>query len=333
MKLPSLRKFLIIIIYVISVTAALCSILSLFRNAEIRYLKMLDFPRIQFFIVSLISLIALSILVRSWKWYDYLLIFGLVSGLFVHSTFLINYTAIVPLEVPWAKNLKASDNQFSILLSNVKMTNRKAHPLIELIKRKRPDLILAMETDNWWDDELKVLENDYAYSQHSINEVAYGMVLYSKFPLERLDVDYLNNEKVPSFDTAISLANGRKITFHFIHPVPPTHFQVLPDNKGQQETALHKLGKEIKDRKFPTIIAGDLNDVVWSYVDELTGTKNILFDVRTGRGFYNSYSAKNIFMRWPLDHVFVTEEFKLKKLELLPKIGSDHFPIFVELVL
>ena len=31
--------------------------------------------------------------------------------------------------------------------------------------------------------------------------------------------------------------------------------------------------------------------------------------------------------------VFVTEEFRLKKIERLEKIGSDHFPIYVELVL
>ena len=97
--------------------------------------------------------------------------------------------------------------------------------------------------------------------------------------------------------------------------------------------ALKKLGKEIEDRKLPTLIAGDLNDVVWSHVDALTGTQNLLYDVRVGRGFYNSYNAENIFMRWPLDHVFVTKEFRLKKLERLSKIGSDHFPIYVELVL
>ncbi|SDF22965.1 hypothetical protein SAMN05421636_1237 [Pricia antarctica] len=57
-KLHTLRKFLNIIIYLIAVTAAFGSILSFFRNSEIRYLKTLDFPRIQFFIVSLISLIA-----------------------------------------------------------------------------------------------------------------------------------------------------------------------------------------------------------------------------------------------------------------------------------
>ncbi|PZX55928.1 Endonuclease/Exonuclease/phosphatase family protein [Algoriphagus ratkowskyi] len=105
----------------------------------------------------------------------------------------------------------------------------------------------------------------------------------------------------------------------------------MPDNEGQKETALLQIGKKLKDRQLPTIVAGDINDVVWSYMDELTNTKNILFDVRVGRGFYNSYNAENIFMRWPLDHVYVTKEFNLTKLERLSKIGSDHFPIYVKL--
>ncbi len=72
---------------------------------------------------------------------------------------------------------------------------------------------------------------------------------------------------------------------------------------------------------------------MWSHVDVLTETENILYDVRVGRGIYSSYNAESIFMRWPLDHVLVTEEFKLKTIERLPKIDSDHFPIYVELVL
>lgn len=294
---------------------------------------MLDFPRIQFFLFSVISLILLGKIIRSWKWYNYLVIAGLLSGLAVNGIFLINYTSLVPVEVPGANELKASDDQFSLLLTNVKMSNSEARPLIELIALKKPDLVLAMEVNKWWDGKLKVLKKDYPYSQHTINEVAYGMVLYSKLPLKRIEVDYLNNEKVPSFESTVTLTSGNNISFHSVHPVPPTRFKDLPDNAGQQETALKKLGKEIQDRKFPTVVAGDLNDVVWSYVDELTNTENILFDVRVGRGFYDSYNAENVLMRWPLDHVFVTKEFRLKKLERLPYIGSDHFPMYVELVL
>lgn len=327
------RKTIYIVLYVIAVFLAICSMLSIFRNAEIRYLKMLDFPRIQFFMASLIGVIALWILIRKWEWQDYLLIVSLLIGMIVNGSFLINYTFLVPVEVPTAKDLKVSDGQFSLLLTNVKMSNRKARPLIRLIGLKKPDLILAMETDEWWDKKLKVLEKEYPFSQHTINDVAYGMVLYSKLPLKMVEVDYLHNENVPSFESTIALDNGKNISLHCIHPVPPTHFEDLPDNAGQQENALKKLGRELIGRKFPTIVAGDLNDVVWSYVDELTGTQNILYDVRAGRGFYNSYNTENVLMKWPLDHVFVTEEFRLKRLERLPNIGSDHFPLFVELVL
>ena len=327
------RNTTYIVLYVIAVFLAICSMLSIFRNVEIRYLKMLDFPRIQFFMASLIGLLALLILIRKWEWQNYLLIAALLIGLLVNGSYLINYTFLVPVQVPTAKDVKPSDRQFSLLLTNVKMSNRKAPPLIDLIASTKPDLVLAMEVDEWWDKELKVLEKEYPFSQHTINDVAYGMVLYSKFPLKKIEVDYLHNENVPSFESTIALDNGKNISFHCVHPVPPTHFENLPDNAGQQENALKKLGREIMGRKFPTIVAGDLNDVVWSHVDELTGTHHILYDVREGRGFYNSYNTENFLMKWPLDHVFVTGEFRLKRLERLPNIGSDHFPIFVELVL
>lgn len=328
-----MKKFLIILLYLISAVLALCSILSIFKNREIRYLKMLDFPRIQFFIALLTSIILLWITIKRWKWFDYLLVFGLFSGLFIHSMFLINYTQLVTVDVPWAKNIKSSDTQFSILLSNVKMTNKKAQPLIDLIQLKKPDLFLAMEVNDWWNKKLKVLEKDYPYWQHTPNEVAYGMVLYSKLPIKNVGVNYLNNKKVPSFESTIMLTEKKQIIFHSIHPVPPTHYKNLPDNEGKQEHALKRLGHNIEGQKLPIIVAGDLNDVVWGDVDDLTDTKNILYDVRVGRGFYNSYNADNFLMRWPLDHIFVSKEFQIIKLERLPNIASDHFPIYLELIL
>jgi endonuclease/exonuclease/phosphatase (EEP) superfamily protein YafD len=35
-------------------------------------------------------------------------------------------------------------------------------------------------------------------------------------------------------------------------------------------------------------------------------------------------------MKWPLDHFFVSEKFKVIEFKRLPKIGSDHFPLFVK---
>ncbi len=326
-------KILYVILYLIAGILTLLCILSLFRNAESRYLKLLDFPRIQAFITSLIILIILFITIRKWKFYDYLIILGLIISLVINSVFLINYTTLVSVEVPTATEIKTSDQQLSLMLSNVEMSNRTAEPLLELIAVKKPDLILAMETDAWWNEKLLELKKEYPYSQRTINRVTYGMVLYSKYPLTNTKVNHLQNEKVPSFKTTIELPNGKNIILHCVHPVPPIHFKNLPDNEGKQDDALKTLGQQIIGHEYPAIVAGDLNDVVWSYVDELTGTDSILFDVRVGRGFYNSFNAENILMRWPLDHVFVTKEFRFKKIERLAKVGSDHFPILVTLVL
>ncbi len=326
------RKTIYIIVFIISSFLALCALLSLFSNADVRYLKLLNFPRIQFFLASFICLIALAFVKIKWLWYDYFLTASLVIGIFINSYYLINYTEIVDVAVPTASHVDGSDDQFSLLLTNVKMSNRNSDPLLNLIKLKNPDLILAMEVDGWWSEKLKTLENEYPYSQKAINEVAYGMVLFSKFPLKETETDYLNNKKVPSFESTLTLPNNKSISFHGIHPVPPTHFEELPDNEGQQEDALKELGKEIIDQ-LPAIVAGDLNDAVWSYIDQLTGTENILFDVRVGRGFFNSYNAEHFFMKWPLDHVFVTKEFRLVKLERLKYVGSDHYPIYLEMQL
>ncbi len=331
--MKNLRTTIYVLIFVAATLLIIFSFLSIFKNTESRYLKLLDFPRIQFFIASFISLALLPAIARKKEWYDYAVMAGLLGAMFVNGSYLVNYTVLVPVEVSSIKETKASDVVFSILITNVKMSNRNEQPLFALIENKKPDIILAMEINGWWEQKLQQLKKEYPYQQKTINEVAYGMVIYSKFEIQETDVAYLNNEQVPSFKSVIGLPQDKKFSLHSVHPVPPTNFENFPDNAGQNEVAMQKLGVEISNRTLPVVVAGDINDVVWSHVDELTGTKDILYDVRVGRGFYNSYHAGNVLMRWPLDHIFVTKEFRLKRLELLTNIGSDHFPLYAELVL
>jgi endonuclease/exonuclease/phosphatase (EEP) superfamily protein YafD len=41
-----------------------------------------------------------------------------------------------------------------------------------------------------------------------------------------------------------------------------------------------------------------------------------------GRGFYNSYHAEHRLLRYPLDHVFHSNHFRLVDLQRLRSIGS-----------
>ena len=225
----------------------------------------------------------------------------------------------------------SADERFELLMVNVRMDNRDAAPILDLVRERRPELFLAMETDAYWDEQFAELEADYPYGKEAINDETYGMVLYSELPLREVEVHYRQNANVPSFSAVAQLPSGREFDLHTVHPVPPKRFDELPDNKGEREVELLEVGDAVAASARPAVVIGDFNDVAWSATDRLTGTDDVLRDARVGRGFYNSFDASNPLMRWPLDHVFVTDGWAVGAFGRGPDVGSDHFPVFAEL--
>ncbi len=86
------------------------------------------------------------------------------------------------------------------------------------------------------------------------------------------------------------------------------------------------VAKNVRNQKIPVIVAGDFNDVAWSESTSLFKKISGLLDPRVGRGFYNTFNAKNPVMRWPLDHFFASDHFRLVSISRGEKIDSDHFP-------
>lgn len=58
-----------------------------------------------------------------------------------------------------------------------------------------------------------------------------------------------------------------------------------------------------------------------------------LLDPRKGRGLYATFHARWPGLRYPLDHVFHSADFRLVQLERLRYVGSDHFPVCITLSL
>lgn len=326
------RKIILYIVVFISSLVILASLLSLFYNLPYWYSKVLDFPRLQYLILAVISLLLVIVLVRKWKWPAILLVSGLLSAIVIQSIRIFPYWFGDP-SVPGITEAYSQDDSISILLANVLITNREEQKLFDVISESDPDVIVVMEVNQWWVEQLKPLRDNYPYEMLQPNDEAYGMALYSKLPLQEKQIAYLNHENVPSFHAFVQLASGKRLKLHAVHPVAPMPSSKYPDNVGEGEVALLKVGKMVAKEEQPAIVAGDFNDVSWSNTSRLFGQSGGLKNVRIGRGLYNSFDAQSKLMRWPLDHFFVTKEFKVAKLKRYGKIGSDHFPVYAELVL
>lgn len=274
------------------------------------------------------------ILNKKWNVASFILVMGIISSIIIHTTKLIPYiTGEKTVPDSRLSGRLLQENSIGILLANVYIDNKETSKLLQIIEDVNPDLILAMEVNQWWISELQELKRDYPYYIEYPLDNAYGIALYSKFELAEDEIKFLNGDEVPSVHPKILMPSGKTIRFHGVHPVPPVPSSKYPDNVGEGEVALIKVGKMVEKDSLPSIVAGDFNDVSWSRTSRMFEDEGSLNNVRIGRGFYNSFNAKSLFLRWPLDHYFLTEEFSLLKLERLPKFNSDHFPMYAKFVL
>jgi endonuclease/exonuclease/phosphatase (EEP) superfamily protein YafD len=331
--MKKLRQLALLLVMILSLLISTLSVLSLFPNLASWYFELLDFPRLHYLLLALCLLFIFILIRKNWQWPEWLVVAGLAGVIIIQSTFILPYF-LGNKAVPDATSDEITNtNTVGIIIANVLMKNRQADAFLNLVRAKKPDLILTMEVDQWWVDQLQPLRQEYPYTVEYPMNNAYGMALYSRLPLENAQVLFLDDEKIPSIQTKVKMPASRDFLFYGVHPVAPFPSSRYPDGKGEKEVTLVQIGKKIAKDPLPAIVAGDFNDVSWSYTSRMFSTQGQLGNVRLGRGIYNTFSSDSYIKRWPLDHFFVTEDFKLHKLERLPDFHSDHFALYARLVL
>ncbi|MDO6390520.1 endonuclease/exonuclease/phosphatase family protein [Pontibacter sp. BT731] len=293
------------------------------------YIRIFDYPRAQIFVMAALTLL-FFLGMRLWRLgLDRILLMGLVVSLAYEAVNIYPYTFLSPVEVKQAPADAPAGGQLSIMVSNVYQNNVEHQLLINLIQERNPDLLLTLETDSIWQEALRPATDAFPERVTIPLSNTYGMHLYSKLPLRQTRIQHLLDKEIPSIKTYVQLRNGVWVELHAVHPKPPVPTE--DDDSKKRDAEIVLVGKEVKRSDYPVIVAGDFNDVAWSKTTLLFQEVSGLPDPRIGRGFYNTFNANYKLLRWPLDHVFHSDHFKLVKLERLPDINSDHFPMMATL--
>ncbi|WP_244473722.1 endonuclease/exonuclease/phosphatase family protein [Methylobacterium sp. Leaf112] len=297
-----------------------------FIRSDAGFIRTFDFPRLQVAVASVPILILLLIFARDRTG---LALFAALLACFAYQAYRI--FPFTPLHAPQAVAATAAtcrqEAEVSLLVANVLQDNTDHQSLLRLVDRHDPDLLLVLETDARWRDALISLRARYPSVIEQPQPNTYGLLFYAKLPLENPQVRFLLQDDVPSIRTVVVLPSGERFTLFGVHPRPPHPGH----SSAPRDAELVMVAREVRDLDGPAVVAGDLNDVAWSRTTTLFQKISGLLDPRIGRGLYPTFNAKWPLLRWPLDHIFFSDDFLLGRLERLPYIGSDHFPILISL--
>lgn len=258
------------------------------------------------------------------------------------------YTRLWPTRV--ADIPEGAPDRVRLLISNLDFRNDRKEEAARLLRSIETDIILLIEIDESWAQELADLRDRFQHRFDSIRGEGLGIALWTNLPVRSEEMRYLVSEERASIHAEMVFPGDERVCFIGLHPVPPG----LPSEHGNESVAprssaedkkddgrydsrirdaeLSLVGRLIARRPQATwVVAGDFNDVAWSHTTRLFDRISGLSDPRIGRKLLTTYHADYPPLRYPLDHVFVSPRMNVGRFERLKVPGSDHFAVLVEL--
>jgi endonuclease/exonuclease/phosphatase (EEP) superfamily protein YafD len=318
-----------ILLFALTSVAVLVTLLPLWRTTY-WWVRIWEFPRFQIAVVAMAIVLGTFLLRPPAMALDWLLLAAALGVVIWQFVWIYPYLPGASRVVRSCDTGDPDPHCIALLTTNVLQTSRGSDRLLEIIHDANPDVFLAVEADEWWAARLRDgLQSHYPHQISQPLSNGYGLALFSRLELVEPEIRFVLDEAIPSMRTKIRLRSGDVIHLYGVHPRPPSVMQ----DSTERDLELLKVGLEIEALSKPAIVLGDLNDVAWSATTWKLMRKSNLLDPRKGRGFYNTYPARWPGLRYPLDYVFTTRHFCLRRMRVLPGFGSDHLPLVAELKL
>ncbi len=273
--------------------------------------------RVQYFLILLISAIVYGCR-KKWKHLAAALFFLIVNGAVIIPWYLLEKEPNTIVNHPPVR----------ILFANVHTSNNDYSSLLELIEKESPDIIALQEVDEKWANAVKGLCPRYPFHEFCPRSDNFGLAVLSKISLRDIQVKSFCKVTVPTIVAAVETP-ASPFTLIITHPVPPA----IPSYYSLRNEQLAQIAEYVRTQKGPSVIVGDLNLTMWSwYHDKLlaeTGMKN----ARRGFGINPTWPTLLPPLYIPLDHCLCTSSIQVLSFRTTARIGSDHLPCVVDLLI
>lgn len=244
---------------------------------------------------------------------------------------LANAVCLLTLFVPESSNgsSKATED-LSILNMNLQYGNQNYELVDKAIRNCSPDIITLQELTPAMSDHLEsTLKSDYPYHCIVPRTDPYGIGLFSKRKLVHVDENPLKLPLNLVIQCDIQI-DSKLISVLPVHVCGPTSSVGCELDKSIADN-LAKFRAEDPDRSV--ILIGDMNSTPWSNIFRQLKNSERFRDSERGFGLQCSWPVGVPLLSIPIDHCLYTRDWSCKLRQLAGSAGSDHYPLFVRLVL
>jgi endonuclease/exonuclease/phosphatase (EEP) superfamily protein YafD len=238
---------------------------------------------------------------------------------------MINVVVVVPYCFAGRTVAPITNSKIRIILINVHTENQRYDLVEKYIRQNDPDVVVLEEVNDLWMGHLQGLQGSLAYSCAQPQSDNFGIALFSKVYLANAQMRTFGSAEVPSVSAEIEIG-GKRILLIGTHPLPPSS----ADTTHLRDEQLVAVAQFVSARQMPTIVVGDLNTTPWADSFRRFLKESKLTDSIHGFGYQPTWPTMLPPMLIPLDHCLVSSNLYVVERKRGPNVGSDHYPILVE---
>ena len=210
---------------------------------------------------------------------------------------------------------------------NVHSANTRSDLVRELVGRVQPDVVVLLEVNAHWLAELEPLRREYPHVLADPREDNFGLALFARIAPQSAELVNLGDAGVPSVVADFSFGE-RSLRMLGTHPLPPGS----PAYAWARNDQLQAMAAWCRRQSLPVTVLGDLNVTPWSpHFRDLLRDGGLRHE-RPGWDLGISWPATQPWFGLPLDHCLTGPAVGVVHREILGGVGSDHWPLLVELV-
>lgn len=238
-----------------------------------------------------------------------------------------------------ATPVQESKDSLTVMTYNIHQgynTDGKINPwqILEPINRVNPDILALQESDmnritstntdivQWLAHKLDM----YVYFGPETKNQIYGVAILSKFPLYNQETYYLTSIDDQRVLVRADIQwNDTQISLYAVH-------MGLSEEERTNQTA--EILEILSKNQNPKILMGDLNSVPGS--EQIRAYTAVLTDAWTSSGYSSTdplgCTSDSLEPQKRIDYILMTPVFSARTCEVIRCYGSDHLPVWAELV-